>query len=400
MSDAKASSSPYSKTSQPSHFGNEGIRVLLGLLLAVPVILNSFVVPITMHGLGHAPIAGAHGPLSLATLVAWSCATLALLLGMPLYESAWHAYRHASRANVDTLVVVSATLSYAYSCAIATLDILGDFRARHDGDSYFETAAILIPLVLLGRFFESRTHQLSRAVVASTGGSFATCASTDVSLNSTDNGAELQQLPRESPSLQVVAPAQGIASPSITDRVSAVYVPCVLIGASLAFARRLALLVSNAVSLPEGEHSFILYSLRCAIMVLVSSCPCAICLGTPTAIMVCAYVCVGCTKRNSSNSRIFLLFFRYQVGVGVGARIGVLFRDRASIERLQCASDIVFDSHVLSFANQPSVAEAPRPEAAQARATNPCLHLYTESPPFASVYLFSVQTLDLECAGD
>jgi cation transport ATPase len=295
MSDAKALSSPCSNASRPLHFGSEGIRVLLGLLLAVPVILNSFVVPITMHGLGHAPIAGARGPLSLATLVAWSCATLALLLGMPLYESAWHAYRHASKVNVDTLVVVSATLSYAYSCAIATIDMLGDFRAKQDGDSYFETAAILIPLALLGRFFESRTHQLTRAVVVSTGGNFATCASTDGSLNSTDSSAHLQQQPpypsHVSPSLQVVAPAQRSATPNITDRVSAVYVPCVLIGASLAFAMQLVLSASGSVTLPEGEHSSILYSLRCAIILLISSCPCAICLGAPTAIMVCDCVC-------------------------------------------------------------------------------------------------------------
>jgi hypothetical protein len=292
MSDMKASSPLCSDASKSTFFGREGIRLLLGLILAVSVILFSFIVPITRHCLGHAPTA--RGTLSLATLVAWSCATLALMLGMPLYESAWRAFRHASSANVDTLVVVSAMLSYAYSCAIATTAMLDGSDARHAGDSYFETSAILIPLVLLGRFFESCTLQMTRTAMPVSSGSLSAFASTADSLNATGSGVDtgVQLLQSHQPnhvsqSQQAEVRAQRITPLRITERASAVYVSCVLTGAILVFVLRLALSVTGAVILPEGERSSILYSLRCAIVLLICSCPCAICLAAPTAIMVC-----------------------------------------------------------------------------------------------------------------
>lgn len=295
QSDVRVSSSLCSDGCKSSYCGGEFIRLLLGAILAVSVILVSFAVPITRLCLGHAPTA--RGTLSLATLVAWSCATLAVMLGMPLYESAWRSFRRASSANVDSLVVVSATLSYAYSCAIATTAMLDGSDARLAVDSYFETSAILIPLVLLARFFESRTLQMTRTAMPASTGSLMAFASTDDSLNATgsgsDTGVELLQSnhpTRVSQSQQADARAQRVTPPRITDRASAVYVSCVLTGAGLVFALRLALSVTGAVTLPEGERSSLLYSLRCAIVLLISSCPCAICLAAPTAIMVCEWL--------------------------------------------------------------------------------------------------------------
>jgi Cu+-exporting ATPase len=104
----------------------------------------------------------------------------------------------------------------------------------------------------------------------------------------------------------LVAEAQGAKAPiaALADRISLVFVPVVLGIAAL------TALVWWAVGAPAVA------ALRHAISVLVIACPCAMGLATPTAILV---------------------------GTGRGARLGVLFKSGAAVERLAKATDIVFD---------------------------------------------------------
>jgi P-type Cu+ transporter len=71
--------------------------------------------------------------------------------GARFYRGAWGALKHGT-ANMNTLVVMGTSAAYVYS-AVATLapGLLGG-RA----DVYFDTSAVIITLILLGRLLEAR----------------------------------------------------------------------------------------------------------------------------------------------------------------------------------------------------------------------------------------------------
>jgi Cu+-exporting ATPase len=107
--------------------------------------------------------------------------------------------------------------------------------------------------------------------------------------------------------IELVKKAQSIKPPvqRLGDKVSAVFVPVVIAIALITFIA--SLLILN-INLQE--------SLLRAIAVLVISCPCAMGLATPTAVMV---------------------------GIGRAAKLGILFRDGAAIEHLAKIKTLVFD---------------------------------------------------------
>jgi Cu+-exporting ATPase len=69
-------------------------------------------------------------------------------IGRRFYVGAWHALRGGS-ANMDVLVALGTTMAYAWSVAVTLLDL-------HDQHVYFEAAAAVITLVLLGKLLEAR----------------------------------------------------------------------------------------------------------------------------------------------------------------------------------------------------------------------------------------------------
>jgi Cu+-exporting ATPase len=74
--------------------------------------------------------------------------------GWRFYRGAWVALRHAS-ADMNTLVVVGTSAAYLYS-AVATA-APGLFAAGR-ADVYFDTSALIITLILLGRLLEARAR--------------------------------------------------------------------------------------------------------------------------------------------------------------------------------------------------------------------------------------------------
>ncbi|QIN81163.1 heavy metal translocating P-type ATPase (plasmid) [Rubrobacter marinus] len=72
--------------------------------------------------------------------------------GWRFYRGAWGALRHG-QANMNTLVVLGTTAAYAYS-AVATL--APGLFAGGRADVYFDTSALIITLILLGRLLEMR----------------------------------------------------------------------------------------------------------------------------------------------------------------------------------------------------------------------------------------------------
>ena len=104
----------------------------------------------------------------------------------------------------------------------------------------------------------------------------------------------------------------------IADRVSRIFVPCVMGISLLTFL--LWILFSGNVEM----------ALRSSIAVLVISCPCALGLATPTAITV---------------------------AIGRGARMGILFRNAEALEKLCGVKNIVFDKTGTVTEGKPSLTD-------------------------------------------
>ena len=76
--------------------------------------------------------------------------------GRRFYRGAWGALRHRS-ADMNTLVVVGTSAAYLYS-AVATL-APQLFAGGMGADVYFDTSALIITLILLGRLLEARARR-------------------------------------------------------------------------------------------------------------------------------------------------------------------------------------------------------------------------------------------------
>jgi len=113
--------------------------------------------------------------------------------------------------------------------------------------------------------------------------------------------------------VKMVEEAQGSRAPiqALADKISAVFVPVVLVLAFLALA---SWLVVGAQYL--GFAQALAYGLTSFIGILVIACPCALGLATPTAIIV---------------------------GVGKGAKEGILIKDAATLEKLHKVNVILVD---------------------------------------------------------
>ncbi len=113
--------------------------------------------------------------------------------------------------------------------------------------------------------------------------------------------------------IKMVEEAQGSKAPiqALADKISAVFVPVVLV---LAFVSLAGWLIIGSSSL--GFSQALSYGLTSFVGILVIACPCALGLATPTAIIV---------------------------GVGKGAKEGILIKDAATLEKLHQVTTVVVD---------------------------------------------------------
>ncbi len=126
--------------------------LILGLLFTVPLFVLSmaldlgllprvFYQPVSMPGMASAPAAWAVlAMLALATPVQF-------VVGWQYYVGAFKALRTGS-ANMDVLISMGSSVAYLYSVAVV-MGLVG-------GHVYFETAAVIITLIRLGKFLEAR----------------------------------------------------------------------------------------------------------------------------------------------------------------------------------------------------------------------------------------------------
>ncbi|WCM93205.1 heavy metal translocating P-type ATPase [Acidovorax sp. NCPPB 2350] len=331
--------------------------VAAGIALSLPLVL---------------PMLGAlagHGGMPPAWLQ-WLLATpVQFVLGARFYRAGWHALR-ARAGNMDLLVAIGTSAAYGLSLWLwFTAAVHGGGHAPH---LYFEASAVVITLVLLGKWLEARAKRQTTAAIralhalrpeqahwmgpdgevdvpvaevmagdriavrpgeripvdgtvvegrtqvdesmltgeplpvargpgdALTGGSVN--GEGRVVLRVTAVGAEtvLARI------IRLVEDAQAAKAPiqRLVDKVSAVFVPVVLL---LALLTLLGWLAAGA-----GAEAALIH----AVAVLVIACPCALGLATPAAIMA---------------------------GTGVAARHGILVKDAEALEAAHRVGTVAFD---------------------------------------------------------
>jgi Cu+-exporting ATPase len=331
-------------------------QVAVAALLTLPLVLPMLAIP---FGHGHALMPPAWVQFLLALPVQ-------LGFGWRFYSAAWKSLRGGS-ASMDVLVALGTSAAFALStyemiaawpddamhlyfeasCVVITLVMLGrllEHRARRRTTAAIEALAALrpetahvlrdgieaeIPTAALrvgdllvirpgervaadgtvedgtGTVDESLLTGESLPVTKSpgervTGG--AINGEARLLVRATSVGAEtvLARMVR------LVEDAQATKPPiqRLADRVSAVFVPVVVV---IALATFLFWWLTGAGAAPAILH---------AVAVLVIACPCAMGLATPTAIMV---------------------------GTGVAARRGILIRDAAALERAHAVTTVAFD---------------------------------------------------------
>ncbi len=117
--------------------------LILGLALAGPLFLLSM-----SADLGLLPMSLAHS--SSFAWIQWALATpVQFVVGWQYYLGAYKALRNRT-ANMDVLIAMGSSAAYFYSLAV-----LVGLTAGH---LYFETAAVIITLIVLGKFLEARAR--------------------------------------------------------------------------------------------------------------------------------------------------------------------------------------------------------------------------------------------------
>lgn len=301
-------------------------------------------------------------------------------IGWRFYKGAWNALK-AGAGNMDVLVVMGTSAAYFFS--LFTLLRLGEGAVGH---LYFEAAAVIITLILLGKILESRAKRGTTAAVLElmalrpeeakvlrdgveitvpveevglgdivvvrpgeripvdgevvdgksqadealitgeslpvdkgvgddvTGGSVNGTGLLHIKATKIGEDATLNKI------ITLVENAQSGKAPvqRLVDKISAIFVPVIVVIAVLTFAGWM---------LTGGGFESALVAM---VSVLVIACPCALGLATPTAIVA---------------------------GTGAAARAGILFKDVEALEMAHKVSVVVFDKTGTLTQGRPAVTE-------------------------------------------
>lgn len=123
--------------------------VIFSAILAIPLVLIAMVPMIWEPAMALL--------MRVATMNVWNWIMLALATpvqfgpGLRFYNHGWKALRSGS-PNMNSLVMIGTSAAYFYSLAVTLFPSIFPYQARH---VYFEASAVVITLILLGKYFEA-----------------------------------------------------------------------------------------------------------------------------------------------------------------------------------------------------------------------------------------------------
>ncbi|GAC1540577.1 MAG: heavy metal translocating P-type ATPase [Herpetosiphon sp.] len=133
-------------------------KLIVAVVFGLPLFLLSMSNDLGLWGAS----AMGHGMVMPARQLWWNWLFLALATPVQLYSGAdfyrngWNALKHGS-ANMDTLIALGSSAAYLFSVLVLVLG--------WPGHVYFETAAVIIALILVGRYLESRAKAQTGAAI-------------------------------------------------------------------------------------------------------------------------------------------------------------------------------------------------------------------------------------------
>ncbi|HOE63849.1 MAG TPA: copper-translocating P-type ATPase [Candidatus Sumerlaeota bacterium] len=360
------------------------LRFRIGLVFAVPV----FVIAMSEHIPGN-PLMGILSRRVNYWLQMILSAPVVFWSGLPIFLRAWTALRHRA-TNMFTLISLGTGAAFLISVlAVLAPDVFPQ-SAKMDGHAqvYFESSAVIILLVLLGQVLEHRARNKTGSAIRALLGLTPRTASvirdgveTETPIEKVKVGDRLRVRPGEkipvdgiliegnssidesmltgepipngkqpgdvllsgtinqtggfimearhvgsdtllAQIVSLVSEAQRTKPPiqRLADRAASYFVPAVVAVSVITFL--LWILIGGAAHFS--------HALLNAVSVLIIACPCALGLATPMSIMV---------------------------GMGTGARMGILFRSAESLETLSQIKALVFDKTGTLTEGRPSLTD-------------------------------------------
>jgi Cu+-exporting ATPase len=125
------------------------IHVVISVSLTIPIILLSL--PHMIPQLGHLLPMEMMGYTNYILLALST--PIQFWIGWRFYRGFWDGIK-AKASNMDTLIAIGTTAAYVYSAIVTIIPGYFPFTAV-----YFETAAIIITLILVGRLLETKTKE-------------------------------------------------------------------------------------------------------------------------------------------------------------------------------------------------------------------------------------------------
>ena len=118
------------------------MRTMISIICCIPVLIFSWA-PIPPH-----PIT--YGSISLAFTT-----IIQFYVALPIYSSALRSVLFLHMIDMELLVAVSTSIAYIYSVVAFALQAAG----RKFSDQFFETSALLVTLIMLGRLVSAYAHR-------------------------------------------------------------------------------------------------------------------------------------------------------------------------------------------------------------------------------------------------
>ena len=134
--------------------------------------LVSLTIGVVMMALMDVPLSISMTTLAPALFLA--AALVQVWAGSIFYRATWAAVRHGA-ANMNTLVAVGTSVAFGYSAFVTLWPGLAD-QWGLPRDLYFESAVIVIALVLMGRWLEARAKRSTGEAIRALMGLQATTA--------------------------------------------------------------------------------------------------------------------------------------------------------------------------------------------------------------------------------